>query len=101
MLEEGKSEIFFFANIDGVCSWVVVVVAEEKRKWEFDLVLELVVVFVYIYIQYFLEFSSFYFDTFFPRCSSQRSLNILASSSSVVTKRPPFARVVVIVVTLS
>ena len=45
MLEEGKSEIFFFANIDGVCSWVVAV-AEEKRGWESDRVLELVVVFV-------------------------------------------------------
>ena len=28
MLEEGKSEIFFFANIDGVCSWVVAVAEE-------------------------------------------------------------------------
>ena len=51
MLEEGKSEIFFFANIDGVCSWVVVV-AEEKRRWEFDLVLELVVVFVVVTEKY-------------------------------------------------
>ena len=48
MLEEGKSEIFF-ANIDGVCSWVVVV-AEEKRGWEFDRVLELVVVVVVVVV---------------------------------------------------
>ena len=51
MFEEGKSEIFFFANIDGVCSWVVVV-AEEKRGWEFDRVFELVVVFVAVTEKY-------------------------------------------------
>lgn len=51
MLEEGKSEIFSFANIDGVCSWVVAV-AEEKRGWEFDRVLELVVVFVVVTEKY-------------------------------------------------
>lgn len=51
MLEEGRSEIFFFANIDGVCSWVVAV-AEEKREWEFDRVLELVVVFVVVTEKY-------------------------------------------------
>ena len=51
MLEEGKSEIFFFANIDGVCSWVVAV-AEEKRGREFDRVLELVVVFVVVTEKY-------------------------------------------------
>ena len=50
MLEEGKSEIFF-ANLDGVCSWVVVV-AEEKRGWEFDRVFELVVVFVAVTEKY-------------------------------------------------
>ena len=50
MLEEGKSEIFFFAYLDGVCSWVVV--AEEKRGWEFDRVLELVVVFVVVTEKY-------------------------------------------------
>jgi hypothetical protein len=51
VLEEGKSEIFFFAYLDGVCSWVVVV-AEEKRGWEFDRVLELVVVFVVVTEKY-------------------------------------------------
>jgi hypothetical protein len=50
VLEEGKSEIFF-ANLDGVCSWVVVV-AEEKRGWEFDRVFELVVVFVAVTEKY-------------------------------------------------
>jgi hypothetical protein len=52
VLEEGKSEIFFFANpLDGVCSWVVAV-AEEKRGWGFDRVLELVVVFVVVTEKY-------------------------------------------------
>ena len=54
----------------------------------------------YIYIQVLLGIFIILLRHTFPALFvSQR--NILASSSSVVTQRPPFARVVVIVITLS